>query len=294
MHVLFAYRYSEAIEISPDTQGPSVASLYSNRSLAFYKAHRYEDALKDADKAVQIAPSWSKGYWRRGTALVNLNKIPLAVGAFFKAWNFERDVSGKKECCTKLHHVIQKLTREDLGECIMKLFEDLQTNGSMNTPQIESVDAAVLRESAFRMITEAHKGQPKPGIYYERYFSWLHRDPMTVVEAYVLRSEIYCRARCYLQAAADAQDAISLILERYNLGQDNNEMQYTREQELSAAYARLAIAHLAEKNHADQCAKSAYKALSKALGRSLILSLIFQWLFITQALKHNTYEIHRT
>ena len=47
--------YSEALKLDGDN-----AVLYSNRSAAYVKATRYIMALKDAEKAIEIKPDWSK------------------------------------------------------------------------------------------------------------------------------------------------------------------------------------------------------------------------------------------
>ena len=47
--------YSEALKLDPDN-----AVLYSNRSAAYAKATRYIMAVKDAERAIELKPDWSK------------------------------------------------------------------------------------------------------------------------------------------------------------------------------------------------------------------------------------------
>jgi len=56
--------YSKAIELDPSNH-----VMYSNRSAAYTKMKKYDEAVKDADKAIQISPGWARGYSRKGTAL---------------------------------------------------------------------------------------------------------------------------------------------------------------------------------------------------------------------------------
>eukprot|EP01088_Endostelium_zonatum_P019005 TRINITY_DN635_c0_g1_i1.p1 TRINITY_DN635_c0_g1~~TRINITY_DN635_c0_g1_i1.p1 ORF type:complete len:584 (+),score=193.96 TRINITY_DN635_c0_g1_i1:81-1832(+) len=56
--------YTKAIELDPNNH-----ILYSNRSAAYAKLKKYDQAVTDGDKAITIAPGWSKGYSRKGTAL---------------------------------------------------------------------------------------------------------------------------------------------------------------------------------------------------------------------------------
>ncbi|KAF5838473.1 hypothetical protein DUNSADRAFT_2802 [Dunaliella salina] len=48
--------YTQAIAVDPHN-----AVLYSNRSAAAIQLGELEDAIKDADKAVSLKPSWDKG-----------------------------------------------------------------------------------------------------------------------------------------------------------------------------------------------------------------------------------------
>ncbi|KAF0305486.1 Tetratricopeptide repeat protein 31 [Amphibalanus amphitrite] len=44
--------------------------FFGNRSFCFERLKQYDKALKDADRAIQIDPSWPKGFFRRGRALL--------------------------------------------------------------------------------------------------------------------------------------------------------------------------------------------------------------------------------
>lgn len=47
--------YTAAIELDEDNH-----VLYSNRSAALTHAEKYLEAIKDADKAIQLNPNWAK------------------------------------------------------------------------------------------------------------------------------------------------------------------------------------------------------------------------------------------
>jgi len=40
-----------------------------NRSAAAYQLKKYDEAMADADKCIEIQPDWSKGYQRKAMCL---------------------------------------------------------------------------------------------------------------------------------------------------------------------------------------------------------------------------------
>lgn len=71
--------YSQGLEIDPDNY-----VLYSNRSAAYLKFDFKSKALYDAEKCVQLAPNWAKGYNRLGVAQQSLKRYEVAISSFKK------------------------------------------------------------------------------------------------------------------------------------------------------------------------------------------------------------------
>uniref|UniRef100_A0A0D9VXF3 Uncharacterized protein n=1 Tax=Leersia perrieri TaxID=77586 RepID=A0A0D9VXF3_9ORYZ len=69
--------YTEAIKLDP-----ADATLYSNRSLCHLKSGRAQEALLDADHCIKLKPEWTKGYYRKGSALMSLKDYKEACSAF--------------------------------------------------------------------------------------------------------------------------------------------------------------------------------------------------------------------
>lgn len=83
--VELAIRYfTQAIDIDPDNH-----IIYSNRSAAYMKADSKSKALYDAEKCVQLAPQWAKGYNRLGTAQQSLKRFDAAIDSFKKGIELE-------------------------------------------------------------------------------------------------------------------------------------------------------------------------------------------------------------
>ncbi|CAN8245262.1 unnamed protein product [Cochlearia groenlandica] len=71
--------FTEAINLSPTNH-----VLFSNRSAAHASLNRYDEALSDAKKTVELKPDWAKGYSRLGAAYLGLNQLEESVDAYTK------------------------------------------------------------------------------------------------------------------------------------------------------------------------------------------------------------------
>ena len=74
--------FDQAILQCSSGKGPAeslLVALYSNRSAVLCAIHRYEEALADADRAVELNPTWSRGHSRRGNALHAMAKEGTAT-----------------------------------------------------------------------------------------------------------------------------------------------------------------------------------------------------------------------
>lgn len=70
-------QYSEAIQLDPDNY-----LLYSNRSAAFLKLNKPQEALLDANRTIALQPTFHKGYGRKGAAYHLMKKYDQAVAAY--------------------------------------------------------------------------------------------------------------------------------------------------------------------------------------------------------------------
>jgi serine/threonine-protein phosphatase 5 len=99
-HLLQAIQlYSEGIEYAPTN-----AILLSNRAHAYTQVENYGLALNDADRAIELDPTYVKGYYRRASANYALNHFQLARKDFrtvVKLKPKDRDARAKLQACDK-------------------------------------------------------------------------------------------------------------------------------------------------------------------------------------------------
>lgn len=89
--------YTRAIELEPSDH-----IFYSNRSAAYLSLGEAFKALEDADACVGLAPSWPKGYSRRGAALHSLKRYNDAANAYEAGLKIAPDDAGLKEGLAEL------------------------------------------------------------------------------------------------------------------------------------------------------------------------------------------------
>merc|ERR1712079_4979 len=95
-------KYSEAYELSKEDH-----LITSNRSHAFFKAGKVEEALEDAERTISLKPDWGKGYFRKGMALASLGNMEEALITYFQCLVLEESCS--KALRTEIYKVLHKL-----------------------------------------------------------------------------------------------------------------------------------------------------------------------------------------
>lgn len=76
--------YTHAIKLQPNDP-----ILYSNRSVAFLKAHQLYYANEDAEKAILLKPDWAKPYFRKAEVHVSAGQYDTGLLAYGKALQLE-------------------------------------------------------------------------------------------------------------------------------------------------------------------------------------------------------------
>lgn len=81
-----AASYTKAIKAEPENH-----VFYSNRAQAFLKISKVNRALEDADRCIELAPDFVKGYHRKALALAALGRKDEACDVALKACQMEPD-----------------------------------------------------------------------------------------------------------------------------------------------------------------------------------------------------------
>ena len=111
--------FSKAIEVS---ETPNHV-LYSNRSGTYSSMKKFHEALKDADQCIEINPTWSKGYNRRGAAHIGLGDLDEAEAAYKKALELDANNKAAQDGLAQVHRTQEaRAAQPDMG--LSKIFSD--------------------------------------------------------------------------------------------------------------------------------------------------------------------------
>lgn len=120
--------YSDAVAaVSGEADAPHV--LYSNRSACYAGLKDYSKALEDAEKTIELNPSFAKGYGRKGVALHGARRYDESIAAFEQGLKLAPADAGLKK---GLEEVQRAKSEGDPGASVGKMFQDPDLFGKLS------------------------------------------------------------------------------------------------------------------------------------------------------------------
>ena len=116
--------FNQAIDIDPNNH-----VLFSNRSAAHLSVGNGKEALSDANKCVELNPTWIKGWGRKGASLHMLKKYDESVEAFNKGLEIDPDSLYLK---SGLDLVLKDQNKSHAQPNMNKMMEKLMGNPNIN------------------------------------------------------------------------------------------------------------------------------------------------------------------
>eukprot|EP00188_Purpureofilum_apyrenoidigerum_P002061 Plantae.Rhodophyta-Purpureofilum_apyrenoidigerum.ctg22258.p1 GENE.Plantae.Rhodophyta-Purpureofilum_apyrenoidigerum.ctg22258~~Plantae.Rhodophyta-Purpureofilum_apyrenoidigerum.ctg22258.p1 ORF type:complete len:539 (-),score=82.62 Plantae.Rhodophyta-Purpureofilum_apyrenoidigerum.ctg22258:352-1947(-) len=87
-----------------------VVTIYGNRSLAYAKKNDAQSALNDAEKVLDLDPSWSRGYHRKAAALKLNGQMQEAINTLDRGLELDSENKGLVELREELKHDLRNST----------------------------------------------------------------------------------------------------------------------------------------------------------------------------------------
>ncbi|BGP28257.1 Hsp90 cochaperone [Rhodotorula toruloides] len=139
--------YTESIKRNPeDPRG------YTNRAAAYTKLMALPEALKDAEKAIEVDPKFVKGYIRKSNVLYAMKEFDKAYAAIEEAMEKDTSSAHTKEISQQFTKVTQALSSSRAGET------DEQTYArAMRDPEVQQI----MSDPVFQSILQQAQQDPK-------------------------------------------------------------------------------------------------------------------------------------
>jgi tetratricopeptide (TPR) repeat protein len=220
--------YTKCLDVLRVGDGAERSKVLCNRSMAYFKAANFKLALKDADTAVALTPTFGKAWWRKGAAHVGLRQYPLALAAYKMSLKHQPQVDRaiEEEHVKVMNRTISQFTREQIGEWVLEVLDDYEAREMMKPAHLETVTSLEMTEAMFCQVKDIDEMSKKPGDYYRFVQHW-NMYPMSLAMAYTQRASMYRHALCFKQARADAAMALMLLQDDPSLALTDDEMFFT-------------------------------------------------------------------
>ncbi|XP_023248769.1 STI1-like protein [Seriola lalandi dorsalis] len=110
-------QYSQAVHMFTEAIycDPRDHRFYGNRSYCYWCLEQYHSALSDAQRSIELAPDWPKGYFRKGCALMGLKRYSEAEKEMEQVLKLDQDIteaSSKLVTCRILQLMVRSFTRD--------------------------------------------------------------------------------------------------------------------------------------------------------------------------------------
>lgn len=137
--------YSEAIK-----RDPKEHTAYSNRAAAYLKLGAYNEALKDAEKCVELKPDFVKGYARKGHAYFWTKQYNRALQAYDEGLKVD---SNNADCRDGRMRTMMKIQEMASGQ---STDGDEAARRAMDDPEI----ANIMQDSYMQLVLQEMQNDP--------------------------------------------------------------------------------------------------------------------------------------
>jgi stress-induced-phosphoprotein 1 len=139
-------RYSEALARGPPGVYPDAHKLLSNRAACYTKLGALAEGLKDADTCIGLAPTWAKGYSRKGALQFLAREYDKALATYQTGLAADPESAELKEGAARCLAALERQARGADGESAEELaarqaraMADPEVQGILTDPVMRQV-----------------------------------------------------------------------------------------------------------------------------------------------------------
>ncbi|CAG9463981.1 unnamed protein product [Pedinophyceae sp. YPF-701] len=127
--------YSEALRRGPPSHNDEAHKLFSNRAACYTKLGAWSEGLKDADKCIELAPSFIKGYIRKANLLFLMKDYDEALETYRAGLAVDE---GDAELQEGMHRTIRQISMVNSGQLGEEELKRRQEKAMAN-PEIQNI-----------------------------------------------------------------------------------------------------------------------------------------------------------
>ncbi|KAJ9706818.1 hypothetical protein PVL29_002006 [Vitis rotundifolia] len=139
-------KYPEAIKHYTESlrRNPNDPKAYSNRAACYTKLGALPEGLKDAEKCIELDPTFSKGYTRKGAVQFFMKEYDKALETYQEGLKHDPSnqelLDGVKRCIDQINKASRgEISPEDLKERQAKAMQDPEIQNILSDPVMRQV-----------------------------------------------------------------------------------------------------------------------------------------------------------
>lgn len=140
--------YTEAIKRNPEDP-----KVYSNRAASYTKLGAMPEGLKDAEKCIELDPTFSKGYTRKGAIQFFLKEYEKALETYQEGLKHDPN---NQELLDGISRCVQQINKASRGDLTPEELKERQAKG-MQDPEIQNI----LTDPVMRQVLVDFQENPK-------------------------------------------------------------------------------------------------------------------------------------
>lgn len=145
--------YQEALKRGPPQVNPEAYKLYSNLAACYTKLGAYPEGVKAADKCIELAPTFAKGYSRKGTLQYFMKEYDKAMETYRKGLAVEPD---NEELMEGAQRCVDAIARFASGEATESEIKERQAR-SMADPEVQNI----LKDPVMQQVLKDFQENPR-------------------------------------------------------------------------------------------------------------------------------------
>lgn len=145
--------YQEALKRGPPSVNPEAHKVYSNLAACYTKLGAYPEGVKAADKCIELAPEFAKGYSRKGTLQYFMKEYDKAMATYETGLKHEPDNQELKDGLMRCMEAIDRFAH---GEGSEEEVKERQAK-AMADPEVQNI----LMDPIMRQVLDDFQTDPR-------------------------------------------------------------------------------------------------------------------------------------